>query len=312
MQKINVKQGQEVKQGDIIGVSGGGANDVGHGRSDGRHLHFTLRKDGQIVDPMDYIDKSGIVMTGGIKRSSQISNINATPEMFVKLIDLLKSKDIKPEELKKYVDSAKRNANYNVDVKDWQGMVNLVIDQLEGGYYHPDMLKDGRVKDARYGGSGETMFGLDREAGKTESTGPAGREFWAFIDSQNAKSNWPWNYMAKDNVGLANKLRELAGNVMKPQYVDNTRRYLSPDAADIISKDSALTFNFVYGTWNGPGWFQRFAKIINDEVAKGNTDPKSLLKIAVDRRKNSGNSLIAQGGPKVDQITNKIASSVSA
>ena len=142
MQKINVTAGQQIKQGDIIGISGGGSNDIGHGKSDGRHLHFTLRKDGQLVNPMDYIDKSGIVMTGGVKGSPQVSNISATPEMFVKLIELLKSKNIKPEELKKYVDSAKRGNNYNVDVKDWQGMVNLVINNLEGGYYHPDIIKE--------------------------------------------------------------------------------------------------------------------------------------------------------------------------
>ena len=61
LQKINVSPGQSVKQGDIIGISGGGANDVGHGRSDGRHLHFTLRKDGQLLNPMDYIDKETLV-----------------------------------------------------------------------------------------------------------------------------------------------------------------------------------------------------------------------------------------------------------
>ena len=311
MQKIDVKPGQQVKQGDVIGVSGGGSNDVGHGRSDGRHLHFTLRKDGQIVDPMDYIDKSGIVMTGGIKKSSQISNVNATPEMFVKLIDLLKSKEIKPEELKKYVDSAKRGNNFNVDVKDWQGMVNLVIDNLEGGYYHPDMLQDGRVKDQRYGNSGETMFGLDRMAGGIEATGPAGREFWSLIDSQNAKSNWKYGYMAKDNPPLESKLRELAGDVMKPLYGDYTHRYLSPEAAEIVNNYAPLAFNFIYGTWNGPGWFQKFAKVINDAVAGGNTDPKSLLQIALERRSGSGNSLIAQGGSKVANISNSIASSTS-
>ena len=46
MQKINVSAGQQVKQGDIIGISGGGVGDPGRGKSDGRHLHFTLRKDG--------------------------------------------------------------------------------------------------------------------------------------------------------------------------------------------------------------------------------------------------------------------------
>jgi murein DD-endopeptidase MepM/ murein hydrolase activator NlpD len=70
MQKINVSAGQQVKQGDIIGISGGGASDPGHGRSDGRHLHFTLRKDGQLVNPIDYIDKSGVVMTGEPPKSS--------------------------------------------------------------------------------------------------------------------------------------------------------------------------------------------------------------------------------------------------
>jgi murein DD-endopeptidase MepM/ murein hydrolase activator NlpD len=69
LQKIIVSPGQSVKQGDVIGISGGGANDVGRGRSDGRHLHFTLRKDGQLVDPMDYIDKDSIVMKGSVPSS---------------------------------------------------------------------------------------------------------------------------------------------------------------------------------------------------------------------------------------------------
>lgn len=64
LQKINVTSGQQVKQGDVIAISGGGAGDPGRGRSDGRHLHFTLRKDGQLVNPLDYIDKDSVVMKG--------------------------------------------------------------------------------------------------------------------------------------------------------------------------------------------------------------------------------------------------------
>jgi murein DD-endopeptidase MepM/ murein hydrolase activator NlpD len=74
MQKLNVSQGQRVKQGDIIGISGGGAGDTGRGKSDGRHLHFTLRKGGQLVNPMDYIDKSGVVMTGEVPQSTSDSS----------------------------------------------------------------------------------------------------------------------------------------------------------------------------------------------------------------------------------------------
>jgi murein DD-endopeptidase MepM/ murein hydrolase activator NlpD len=70
MQKINVKSGQEVKQGDVIGISGGGPNDPGRGKSDGRHLHFTLRKDGKLLNPMDYINKDSVVMSGDSPKSS--------------------------------------------------------------------------------------------------------------------------------------------------------------------------------------------------------------------------------------------------
>jgi murein DD-endopeptidase MepM/ murein hydrolase activator NlpD len=72
MQKINVRSGQNVGKGDVIGISGGGAGDPGRGKSGARHLHFTLRKDGQLVDPMKYIDKVSV-------SSSEISLSGATP-----------------------------------------------------------------------------------------------------------------------------------------------------------------------------------------------------------------------------------------
>ena len=45
--------GKKKKYDCIIGISGGGVGDPGRGKSDGRHLHFTLRKDGELVNPMD-------------------------------------------------------------------------------------------------------------------------------------------------------------------------------------------------------------------------------------------------------------------
>jgi hypothetical protein len=57
MMKINVVAGQIVKRGDVIGVSGGGLSDPGKGRTTGRHLHFTLRKDDIPIDPMKFLDK---------------------------------------------------------------------------------------------------------------------------------------------------------------------------------------------------------------------------------------------------------------
>ena len=309
MQKINVTAGQQVKQGDVIGISGGGSSDVGHGKSDGRHLHFTLRKDGQLVNPMDYIDKSGISMTGGIQQSSQIQNISATPELLTKLLELVKGKNLTPQTLRQFMNKVIKTNGVSVNVNNWQGIVNTIIDNLEGGYYHPDMLKDGRVNDQRFGNSGETMFGMDRQAGGTESQGPAGQEFWKLIDVEDARHKWKHGYMLQDNQELANKLRGLVAEIMKPLFSEYTHKYLSPEAAEIVIKNPALTFNFAYSVWNGPGWFQKFAKPVNDAVASGTTDPKQLLQIVLERRTGSGNSLIAQGGSKVANIANKIASS---
>ena len=50
MDSYNVKEGQKVKAGDVIGKVGSS------GRSTGPHLHFEIKKDGENVDPADYFD----------------------------------------------------------------------------------------------------------------------------------------------------------------------------------------------------------------------------------------------------------------
>jgi peptidoglycan hydrolase-like protein with peptidoglycan-binding domain len=251
-----------------------------------------------------HLQYGGKVTSGG---STSIVKSFASPSMLRALYNKIKERGVTSDELKKLIDTVKLNAsNINVDVKDWQGMVNLVIDKLEGGYYHPDMLNDGRVKDRRYSGSGETMFGLDRRAGNNEST-PEGREFWAYVDSLNARSNWKWNYMAKDNPEVGTKLRVLAANYIKPFYAKNMKRFLSPEAAAIVNNYAPLTFNFIYATWNGEGWFQKFANPLNKSIESGNTDPKSLNDLVNQVRAGSGSSLISQGAPKVASITNALS-----
>ncbi len=54
--EVNVEVGQEVKQGDVLGIGGNSGN------STGRHLHFELRlgspEHGNSVDPMPYFSAS--------------------------------------------------------------------------------------------------------------------------------------------------------------------------------------------------------------------------------------------------------------
>lgn len=182
-------------------------------------------------------------------------------------------------------------------------MTALVIDNLEGGYYHPDMLKDGRVKDFRYSNSGETMFGIDRKAGGSINTTSAGKKFWNIIDTANASKNWKWNYKGGP---LEDTLKLGASDVMYPGYEKNSKNYLSPDAKQIVDSDNRLLFHFIYGTWNGPGWFKKFAGDINKAVSSGVKDTDKLTKIAIDSRTKEGlkpgskpDSLIAQGGNKI-------------
>ena len=79
IQKIYVDKGQMVKKGDVIGISGGGLNDPGKGRSDGRHLHLTIKKNGEPVDPMEYIGKEGVLSGEEMPSSSFVTDVE-TPD----------------------------------------------------------------------------------------------------------------------------------------------------------------------------------------------------------------------------------------
>jgi len=295
----SLKIGDNVKEGDVIGkiIEAGGIDP---------HVHVGLSSGN--LDSL----ASGLKNAGGGSTSSA-PMIKATPEFLTKLLELVKGLNLTPEKLKEFM---KKNIGSGgnggvIDVKDFPSIINTIIDNLEGGYYNPDMLRDGRVTDSRYGASGETMFGIDRKTGP-ESNTPAGQKFWALIDAQPDKANWRNEYMAKDKPELSNQLRQLVAEMMKPFFEKYTKDYLSPESAAIVSKDPALTFHFVYATFNGSGWFQKFARLINNAVTSGNTDPKSLLALAMQDRVATNSSLMNQVGSKVAKITSKIQSSIQA
>ena len=103
VKKINfLKLGTPVKRGQVIGLSGGGKNDPHRGRSTGAHLHFEMKKNGKLVDPMKYINKDeGVEFTeedwvnSGFDKdnfSSLVWSDNQTTDV----------KDATPEELAKF------------------------------------------------------------------------------------------------------------------------------------------------------------------------------------------------------------------
>lgn len=193
------------------------------------------------------------------------------------------------------------------DKAKFEKLSSIVIDKFEGGYYHPNMLIDGRIKDNRYAGSGETMFGIDRLKGGTINTTESGKQFWNLIDRAGAVNNWKWNFTGGT---LKPALQKLASNMILALYNAYVKLYLkSPELINIIENDDRLLFNFIYATWNGSGWFKKFATDVIDAFNKGVKNPNELYLIVINSRINEGlkkgskpNSLIAQGGEKIAKL----------
>jgi hypothetical protein len=188
----------------------------------------------------------------------------------------------------------------------FQSVVFQIIDNLEGGYFHPDMLLDGRVKDKRYSNSGETMFGIDRLKGGSINNTIAGKKFWSLIDAAGARSKWRWNYKGGE---LEPELKTLAAQMILPLYNNLSNNYLTKKAIEIVNKNAVLLFHFVYATYNGAGWFKKFATDINIALASGILDPVQLIQIALNSRLKEGlkkgsqpNSLIVQSAKKIQSI----------
>ena len=188
----------------------------------------------------------------------------------------------------------------------YEKVVFQIIDNIEGGYFHPNMLLDGRVKDKRYSNSGETMFGIDRLRGGSINNTIAGKKFWALIDKADAKNNWRWNFKGGE---LEPELKALAAQMIQPLFNNLSKNYLSKKAIEIVNKNAILLFHFIYATYNGAGWFKKFATDINTALAAGILDPVQLIQIALNSRIKEGltkgsrpNSLIVQSAKKIQSI----------
>jgi hypothetical protein len=185
-------------------------------------------------------------------------------------------------------------------------VTEIVIVELEGGYFHPDMMADGRLKyNSLMASSGETYYGLDRKNGVSLASNPAWGKFWAIIDNSGARKNWKWNHIDRP---LESQLKPLAIQIMKPRYELYSAKYLSPQTKEKVSKNEKLTFHFSYAVWNGEGWFKKFASDMNKAVLEGKTD-KQLEQVAIDSRTKEGlksgslpNTLIKQTGEKIEDI----------
>jgi hypothetical protein len=199
-------------------------------------------------------------------------------------------------------------------VNSFEEVTKQVIANLEGGYYNPIMFTDGRLDEkyrSRMGKSGETMFGIDRVAGGRINTTPAGIAFWKLIDDANAARTWKHNFIPQDP--LKTQILNAAVQVMKPHFEGLFNSYVpNKELQDLIKTDGRLYFNFIYASWNGSGYFERFSNQITNAFNQGQRNTDELLKLFINLRLNTRiiypntdqNSfeLIRDGGIKIAKL----------
>lgn len=221
------------------------------------------------------------------------------------------TEDSKPSTEKQEFKTSGGGNFYNITKK--------VIENFEGGYWNPACANypgsKHPGKTGMYSRSGETMFGLDREAGKIEDISSDGKRFFKLIDDQKEKmgmenfcKKWAWNYRGGE---IKNELMDLAVKTMKSLFDKNSKNYLSEKARNIVNNSSPLLLHFSYATWNGPGFFKDFAKSINKAVEEGKSE-KDLVKIAKnDRDRRLGGGAWAKANEKVKALIDKEASGLA-
>jgi hypothetical protein len=227
--------------------------------------------------------------------------------------------------------------NYPFD--KFQYIANLIIDNLEGGYYHPDMYIKGAkttsgkfipaatfVK-ADYGRSGETLFGLDRHAGwnlwyrsKRLSSSPQENlkyiysnryqfiddyalKFWTTLDKLDARNKFAWGY---DGGIYRDMLKDLCIKMMYQYFLKNVWNKLDDKGKILVINDNKLALNYIYSAWNGIAYSNYYNGIFNTQIAKGVTDTTTINNAILNARATSKSGLIRDSATKIKKVFPKI------
>lgn len=193
-------------------------------------------------------------------------------------------------------------------------IIYLIIDNIEGGYYHPDMkakLKNGeRMLD-----SGETMYGIDRKAGAPGfTTGTQSAvEFWQIIDQVFGSHHSDTGYYGdkadgtkKVSADVGLRLKPLAADMIIKQFEKNIQ-FLSDGARRMVYANPRLMLQFLYATYNGSGNFQLFADVMNAAYANGERSAEAFWDLIQAKRRAKGGHF-AEGADKLEGVAAQLDS----
>ena len=103
LKEINVNVGDSIEKGYVIGLSGGNYTDKGRGNSEGAHLHFELKKNGTLVNPMKYI--SNDISTTDTPSSQSSEGSEEENELLEKILD----SEFMGKKVKEWIESLGKN-----------------------------------------------------------------------------------------------------------------------------------------------------------------------------------------------------------
>lgn len=194
-------------------------------------------------------------------------------------------------------------------------LINKIIAQLEGHYYHPNMIRNTNgvysfIGDNRYGDSGETFLGIDRKNWGDESP-EVFQNFWNLIDKDKEKKKnmgnkkyWKkWNYGLEDDPQLLKALKESATQLIRNRVELYGQQYLTQQAKNLVTCEANLLLHFIYAAYNGRRYFNEMANIVNRTISSGG-NVNQCLSALNSYRVNYRNSLIKQTGEKILTIIN--------
>ena len=89
-------------------------------------------------------------------------------------------------------------------------------------------------------------------------------------------------------------------------YPNGVPFYVGKGTKKRIENNPGLLLHMSYATWNGPGFFQKFAEKIDRAVKEGKSD-EELLDIAKNSRTNAFTGYWAKATTKVNSLIDKTA-----
>ena len=205
IKKFNVSVGQQVKAGDVIGLTGGAKGDPMAGNATGPNLHWEKKLNGSLVDPMSTQSVGGQGAMVG-------PGPNATPKSSKETVsmssvsDYLKSKGMDDNHRRGILANIEGESSFmpGVLIKDVNGLPSGGLFQHNGPRYAA-MTK--AVPDWQTNWQGQVDFALDE---------PAGRSYLAktFKDVGDAIAYWLEKFeVTADPVGDLAKRTNFASSI---------------------------------------------------------------------------------------------------